>query len=79
LIICEHCGWSYKHPIFDNGWFVDKGIILNFAVLAEGDTGAYISPTTYYATFSEYCIFTNLRVMPDFCIVAGRNPISNIS
>jgi hypothetical protein len=64
LVICQYNSGPNKDSVFENGRFIHKGIVLNLAILAEGDSGADVRPSTYDATFSEDRIFSDLGVMP---------------
>jgi hypothetical protein len=64
LVICQYNSGPNKDSVFENGWFIHKGIVLNLAVVTQGDSGADVSPSTYDATLSEDRIFSDLGVMP---------------
>jgi hypothetical protein len=64
LVICQHYSGPNEDSVFKNGGFIHKGIVLNLAILAEGDSGADVRPSTYDATLSEDRIFSDLGVMP---------------
>jgi hypothetical protein len=61
------------------GWLIHKGIVLNLAVLSEGHTSANVCTASYDATLSQGNVFSNLGMVPNFCVVTERNPFTDIS
>jgi hypothetical protein len=78
LVICQHYSGPNEDSVFKNGGFINKGVVLNLAVVTQGDTGTDVRPSTYDATLSENCIFSDLGVMPHLCIVTERDSVTHI-
>jgi hypothetical protein len=53
LIISEDGGWANEDTFAERGWLIDQGIVLNFAVISEGDTATDISAAANDAIFTE--------------------------
>ena len=64
-VIGEHRRGADEDAVRQAGRFIDEGIILEFAVVAQNDAGAHIRAAANIAVAAHGGILTNLRQMPD--------------
>lgn len=79
MIICQDGRWANEDSILNNGWFIDEGIVLYFAVTADMDVAPDVGTTTNGATFSDMGTFSNLGVMPNSGRFADDDIVVDVS
>jgi hypothetical protein len=65
LVVCQHSSWTNKNSILNNGWFIDEGVILYFAIAADMNVAPNVRTTSYDATFPDKGTLPDLGVMPN--------------
>jgi hypothetical protein len=79
LVVCQHSSWTNKNSILNNGWFIDEGVILYFAVTADMDVAPDVGTASNDATFPDMGTFSNLGVMPNSSRFANDDIVVHVS
>lgn len=70
-VVGENAMWTDEYAVFNGCAVVNGGVVLNFAVISDDDAFVYVDIFTNDAICTNYCLFTNLGLVPDGSVLSN--------